>query len=146
MTTARIIVWTQDHENYGEADHPHWKAKGGVEYCVGIVDHDEAARGQSYLVETYLDPVRSLIEYSNSMSRSRILDWDLLWDDQLTPDEKSQAEYDAILWYPAIGIGAGGDGPWWPLAAQKVMLEARARREEAYAEYLAKRDASLQAA
>jgi hypothetical protein len=91
----KILITTQYRENYGTADKPYWKFKGGEEYFILGVDPLKVAPG--LLVEQ----VRSEVEYSSEMCEEYILDWQLVEDDYLTDFEQSQLELDGSIQYPA---------------------------------------------
>ena len=91
----KILITTQYRENYGTADEPYWKFKGGEDYFILGVDPLKTAPG--LLVEQ----VRGEIEYANPMSEEYILDWELVADDYQTEFERSQLEYDGEIRYPA---------------------------------------------
>ena len=90
----KILITTQYRENYGTAEEPYWKFKGGEDYFIEGVDPLKTAPG--LLVEQ----VRSEIEYANPMSEEYILDWELVADDYQTEFERSQLEYDGEIRYP----------------------------------------------
>ena len=91
----KILITTQYRENYGTAEEPYWKFKGGSDYFILDVDPLKVAPG--LLVEQ----VRGEIEYANPMSEEYILDWELVADDYMTEFERSQLEYDGEIRYPA---------------------------------------------
>jgi hypothetical protein len=94
----KILITTQYKENYGTADEPYWKFKGGEDYVILNVDPLKVAPG--LLVEQ----VRGQIEYSGAMSEEYILDWELVSDDYLTDFERSQLELDGEIRFPAKEI------------------------------------------
>lgn len=91
----KILITTQYRENYGTAEDPYWKFKGGEDYFIPNVDPLKTAPG--LLVEK----VRSQIEYSGEMSEQYILDWELVDDDCLTDFERDQLEFDGEIQFPA---------------------------------------------
>jgi hypothetical protein len=91
----KILITTQYRENYGTAEEPYWKFKGGEDYVILNVDPLKVAPG--LLVEQ----VRGQIEYSGAMSEEYILDWELVADDYVTDFERSQLELDGRIQYPA---------------------------------------------
>jgi hypothetical protein len=91
----KILITTQYRENYGTAEEPYWKFKGGEDYFILGVDPVKVAPG--LLVEQ----VRGQIEYSGEMSEEYILDWILVEDDALSPYEQEQQELDGEIQYPA---------------------------------------------
>ena len=92
----KILITTQYRENYGTAEEPYWKFKGGEDYFILGVDPVKTTPGE--LVEQ----VRGQIEYSGEMSEEYILDWQLVEDDYVTDFERSQLELDGRMQYPAI--------------------------------------------
>ena len=125
---ARLIVTTQDYENYNHtgAGAPRWKAKGGIDCCVAVLSVDEAARGEDYLEATYVRPVLGEIEVDCDMFTRQVINWFLLWNGELTWFERSQAEYELEIGFATRAVGAGGDGPWCPVSAKAVIDQARA--------------------
>lgn len=96
-----IFITTQYCENYGSADQPHWKYKGGDEYLFhvdGFKFNDEFARKNGEMI---VDSLRDRIEYSGEMSKEYILDWEFVVDDYQTAYEKSQLELDGEIFHPA---------------------------------------------
>jgi len=91
----KILITTQYRENYGTAEEPYWKFKGGEEYFILGVDPLKVAPG--LLVEK----VRGEIEYSGRMSEEYILDWELVEDDALSSFERDQMEFDGAIQFPA---------------------------------------------
>jgi hypothetical protein len=91
----KILITTQYRENYGTAEEPYWKFKGGEDYFILGVDPLKVAPGE--LVEQ----VRGQIEYSGAMSEEYILDWELVDDDYVTDFERSQLEYEGEIRFPA---------------------------------------------
>ena len=114
MSLARIIVSTEDRENYGDEENPSWKNKGGSDYVVGGVDHTEALRGETYIFETFIRPVLGEIEYDHAMGSSLVRSWAFYWDGELTWSEKMGLEYEGVS-QGCLAVGAGGAGPWCPI-------------------------------
>lgn len=87
-----LVIDTQYKENYGSAEQPYWKFKGGSSYkLVGVpegIDLDEV-----------VEMVRSEVEYSNPMSEEYILGYRLESDDWMSDFEKSQLEYEGAIMY-----------------------------------------------
>ena len=101
MTDAniRLIAFTQDHENYGDADAPHWKPKGGVEVRVATLTLEEAVRGQTYL-QGLIDAALPSIEYAGDMFERSVINWSVFFEGEYTPDENDQMEYEGRITYP----------------------------------------------
>jgi len=97
----RFCITTQYRENYGTADEPYWKCKGGEDYIIDVpgfnYDHEMAfKKGQMIVDELY-----SKIEYNETFSQETIIGWGFVPDDFLTEFEKSQLEYDGKIVHPA---------------------------------------------
>ncbi len=91
----KILITTQYRENYGTAQEPYWKFKGGEDYFILNVDPLKTAPG------VLVEQVRGQIEYSGEMSEEYILDWQLVADDYVTDFERGQLELDGRIQYPA---------------------------------------------
>lgn len=91
----KILITTQYRENYGTAEEPYWKFKGGEDYFILGVDPLKVAPG--LLVEQ----VRGQVEFSDAYAEEYILDWELVADDYVTDFERSQLEYEGSIQYPA---------------------------------------------
>lgn len=109
--TFRLILVTQYRENYGAhawdgtgACPQHWKNKGGSEYIAATLTTEEAAKGQTYLQATYVDPARPLVEKDNEYDQEWIIDWELLGPGELTHDEKLQLEFDGRIVEPPTDL------------------------------------------
>lgn len=98
----KLLITTQVYENYawnedgsiGTGDDAYWKAKGGDEYVVtGIWDEEEAT--------TAVMVLRKDIERDDDYIREHIVDWELLDNEDLTPFEKDQMEYEGKITFPA---------------------------------------------
>ncbi len=73
----KLVIQTQYCENYGDADQPHWKFKGGSTYVVQNITPAQATRIEAEGIPT----LSSLIEYSNPMTREYILGYTVREDD-----------------------------------------------------------------
>ena len=91
----KILITTQYKENYGTAEEPYWKFKGGEDYVILGVDPLKTAPG------VLVEQVRGQIEYSNEYTEEYILDWELVSDDYVTDFERSQLEYEGEIRFPA---------------------------------------------
>jgi hypothetical protein len=87
-----IVIQTQYRENYGTADEPYWKFKGGSEYKVTNVP-DMSEEEVTELVMS----LRDRIEYRESMSEEYVTDWFTAPDTYLSWFEKSQLEFDGEI-------------------------------------------------
>jgi hypothetical protein len=88
-----LVIDTQYMENYGTAEEPYWKFKGGSSYKItdvpGNIDYEEV-----------VSMVRTQIEHDEPMSREYILGWRVESHDWLSDFEKSQLEYEGKIAYP----------------------------------------------
>jgi hypothetical protein len=91
---AKLLITTQTYENYGTADEPYWKPKGGLEYVV------KKFKDFGKVTETIMG-LRSQIECDNEYYRESILGWEIVADDYLTEFEKDQLEYEGKIRFPA---------------------------------------------
>ncbi len=91
---AKLLIQTQVLENYGDADKPYWKAKGGGDYVVKNFRKFNAA------TEVVM-ALRGQIEQDNEFVREYIIGWEVVANDYLTEFEKSQLEYEGKITYPA---------------------------------------------
>lgn len=73
----KIAITTQIRENYGTADKPHWKYKGGDTYVVPNLTVEQTLKIKDKGIPT----LTSLIEYRNTMSEEYVIDWNILDDD-----------------------------------------------------------------
>ena len=95
----KIMIETQVMENYGDAENPYWKMKGGNDYVIENVKVTDR--------KTLRDMVRraeSQIESDDEYFRECIIGWPLEADDSLTTFEQDQLEYDGEIKYPAKRI------------------------------------------
>jgi len=91
---AKLLITTQVYENYGDADKPYWKAKGGGDYVV------KNFKKFNKVTEVVM-ALRGQIEQDNEFYREHIIDWEVVADDYLTEFERSQLEYEGKITYPA---------------------------------------------
>ena len=88
---AKLYIFTQNYENYGDEENPHWKAKGCSDYFVPDFNGDEA---------TTVMLVRDQIESDNAFYKSSILGWEVVPNDYMTEYEKMQMEYEGSIRFP----------------------------------------------
>ena len=88
---AKLLITTQVYENYGSADEPYWKPKGGSDYVVKKINVNK-------VTETVMG-VRGQIECDNYAFRETIIDWTIVADDALTEFEQSQLAYEGKIRY-----------------------------------------------
>jgi len=91
---AKLLIQTQVYENYGTADEPYWKPKGGADYVV------KKFRDFNKVTETVM-ALRSQIEQDNEYYREHIINFEVVANDYLTDFERSQWEYEGKITYPA---------------------------------------------
>ena len=92
---AKLSITTQVYENYGSAEEPYWKPKGGSDYVIkNFKGGDEAAM-------TAIMALRSQIECNNDGYREYILSWEIVPDSFLTEFEQSQLDYEGVIRFPA---------------------------------------------
>ena len=94
---AKLLIQTQVYENYGDADKPYWKAKGGSDYVV------KNFRKFNKITETVM-ALRGQIEQDNEFYREHIINFEVVADDYLTDFERSQLDYEGSIRYPAKEI------------------------------------------
>ena len=90
---SKLLIITQVYENYGDANDPFWKAKGGNDYVVPDIDVNTAAEIAAR--------VRPQIEQNNDYFTENVIGWEVVADDYLTEFERSQLEYEGKITYPA---------------------------------------------
>ena len=93
---AKLLIQTQVYENYGSADEPYWKAKGGSDYVVKKINVNK-------VTETVM-ALRSQIECDNEFFQETIIGWEVVANDYLTEFERSQLEYEGQVRFPANEI------------------------------------------
>jgi hypothetical protein len=91
---SKLHIWTQVYENYGTADEPTWKPKGGSDYVV------KKFRDYNRVTETVM-ALRPQIEQDNEYYREHIIGWEVVADDYLTEFEKDQMAYEGQIRFPA---------------------------------------------
>ena len=91
---SKLLITTQVYENYGSAEKPYWKAKGGEDYVVpNFTDFNT-------VTEVVLS-LRDQIESDTDYIRESIIDWVVVADDFLTQFERSQLKHEGRITYPA---------------------------------------------
>jgi hypothetical protein len=91
---AKLLITTQVYENYGDADKPYWKAKGGCDYVV------KNFRDFGRVTEVIM-ALRGKVEADNEYFREYIIDWEVVADDYLTEFERDQLEFEGKIVFPA---------------------------------------------
>ena len=90
---AMLVIRTQYRENYGTAENPYWKNKGGQEYKVKNLPNPISE-------EELLDVAHDLLpelQYENEYQIQYMLDWSVESDDYMSWFEKSQLDYDGEI-------------------------------------------------
>ena len=90
-----MVLRTQYQENYGTAENPFWKNKGGQEYKVKNIPTDLTEEELLEVVDSLLPQV----QYYNDYQVQYLLNWTLEDDDYLSWFEQSQLEYDGEITY-----------------------------------------------
>ena len=72
----KLIIQTQIRENYGDADAPHWKCKGGETYVVPNLTAPQAAK----VVEQGIPTLTALINTRGDMFEEYVLGFDVVED------------------------------------------------------------------
>ena len=86
-----IVVETQYLENYGSADKPYWKAKGGNCYKIlGVPTNVD--------FEAVVDS--AAIGYKNDFAEEYVIGWTVQDDDYLSRFEADQLEYEGKITFP----------------------------------------------
>jgi len=98
---AKLLIQTQIQENYGTADKPYWKMKGGNDYVVKNFTVFGA-------VGSFITVIGERIESDNEFYKENIIDWEIVEDDYLTQFERDQLEYEGKITFPAIELTYGG--------------------------------------
>ena len=88
-----VVIDTQYKENYGTAEQPYWKFKGGSPYKV-------VGFPQGMSLEAVVRAVRDDIEHSGEFTQEYILGYSFEADDFLSQFERDQLEYDGAIQFP----------------------------------------------
>jgi len=126
---AKLLIQTQVLENYGahawngEGECPqNWKAKGGEDYVLrdiapiwaGLISHGGALggglSGGMSALQALVEGLKPQVESNDRYYRETVVSWEVLADDQLTPWEANQLQFDGRVKYPAKVLT-------WPVAA-----------------------------
>ena len=87
---AKLLISTQVYENYGNAENPYWKPKGGSDYVL------KNFKNFNKVTETVM-ALRSTIEHDNDGFQEYIIGWEVVSDDYLTQFEKDQLEFEGVI-------------------------------------------------
>ena len=89
---SKLLITTQVYENYGDADQPYWKPKGGSDYVVKNIDVNRA--------NDIVNLVSGEIECDNEMFREYLIGWEVVANDYLPDYERCQLEFEGKIVYP----------------------------------------------
>jgi hypothetical protein len=78
----KIVIQTQVRENYGDANNPYWKFKGGDTYVVPNLTSAQAAK----VMEVGIPTLTALIESQNEGFEEYILGFNVVEDNAVTND------------------------------------------------------------
>ena len=107
----KLVINTQYCENYGDADKPYWKFKGGEIYIVEGLNPNQVERILSHGIPT----LKAMIEYDNPMSREYIINHEILDDDVVVHDSWESPVY--LSWENNTSVGrtkVGNDDDMFP--------------------------------
>jgi hypothetical protein len=79
----KLAIYTQYTENYGEADAPYWKNKGGSTYIVENLTQSQVDKVQEHGLPT----LTALIEYKNKFSTEYIIGHSVVEDSESACEE-----------------------------------------------------------
>jgi hypothetical protein len=88
----KIVITTQVRENYGDANKPYWKFKGGDTYVVPDLSVEQTLKVKEYGIPT----LRALIETRTQGFEEYVVDWSIL-DDDATVSEPWETPYN-LYW------------------------------------------------
>ena len=97
---SKLMIYTQCRENYGSAEEPYWKFKGGCEYAVKDVDVNIDL---TTLVQRL---AKEKIEIMDAMFEEYVLDWEVVGDDFITEYEQNQLDWLGRVNYPTTVLEA----------------------------------------
>ena len=73
----KIVITTQVRENYGDANKPYWKFKGGDTYVVPDLTVEQTIKVKEFGIPT----LKALIETHSDMFEEYVVDWAILDND-----------------------------------------------------------------
>lgn len=79
----KLVITAQYCENYGDANKPYWKFKGGDTYIVPNLNPNQVERILSHGIPT----LKALIQYKNDMSEVYVTDYVIVDDDVVVCEE-----------------------------------------------------------
>lgn len=93
-----IELVTQDRENYGTAEKPYWKNKGGTYYLLPV---DQAALLAAENRQVYLSDLATRamarIQQDGPMWQEHVIGWELVSADHYTESEFNQLRYEGHI-------------------------------------------------
>lgn len=96
---VNILITTQYLENYGSADQPYWKFKGGEDYIFSCdIKMNEFLHKNCRVV---VDSLLPHIEYKNEYTEEYMVGWEIVSSDYKTESEILQERYEGEILYPA---------------------------------------------
>lgn len=78
----KIVITTQVRENYGDAERPYWKMKGGSVFVVPNLTVAQTLK----VKESGIPTLKALIETRNEMFEEYVVDWSILDNDAVVCD------------------------------------------------------------
>jgi hypothetical protein len=90
---SKLLITTQVYENYGDADKPYWKAKGGCDYVIRNININ--------CVQELAKSACAQVEQLNEYFTETVIGWEVVADDYLTEFERDQLEYEGRIRFPA---------------------------------------------
>lgn len=75
----KIAVYTQYSENYGTADAPHWKSKGGSTYLINNLSVKDV-----FFLKDNLDVISDKFNFSNEFAEEIVANFTIHDDDDMT--------------------------------------------------------------
>ena len=78
----KIVITTQVRENYGDAERPYWKSKGGSVFVVPNLTVAQTLK----VKESGIPTLKALIETRNEMFEEYVVDWSILDNDAVVCD------------------------------------------------------------
>lgn len=78
----KIVITTQVRENYGSAERPYWKMKGGSIFVVPNLTVEQTLK----VKENGIPTLKALIETRNEMFEEYVVDWSILDNDAVVCD------------------------------------------------------------
>ena len=78
----KVVITTQVRENYGSAEQPYWKFKGGDTYVVPNLSVEQTLKVKDHGIPT----LKALIETRYEGFEEYVIDWSILDDDAVVCD------------------------------------------------------------